>query len=221
MPFSAALFFSQQAAPCQECLYIERLRTVELCFKSYTQREISELTGQSTNKVNRIIQAYRNEGRICDAPHDRRPRVTSAIEDKVLVAVAYANSFGTAQHHAQLAGVSASLTTVKRKLAEAGLRSRVAVQKPLLSDDNKAARLRFASEHSIWSVDDRKQAVFSDESTFTTRWDQKRRVLASCEHSLRARIHTRSGLKRKDLRKRVGRHVQRRTWRTALELKAP
>ncbi|KAH9365745.1 hypothetical protein HPB48_008061 [Haemaphysalis longicornis] len=140
------------------------------------QREIAELTGPSTNTVNRIIQAYRNEGRICDAPHDRRPRVTSAIEDEVLVAAAYANPFGTAQQHAQLAGVSASLSTVKRRLAEAGLRSRVAVQKPLLSDDNKAARLRFASEHSTWSVDDWKQVLLSDESTFTTRWDQKRRV---------------------------------------------
>ncbi|KAH9377563.1 hypothetical protein HPB48_012309 [Haemaphysalis longicornis] len=52
----------------------------------FKQREITELTGRSTNTVNLIIQAYRNEGRICDAPHDRRPRVTSAIEDEVLVA---------------------------------------------------------------------------------------------------------------------------------------
>ncbi|KAH9364957.1 hypothetical protein HPB48_012965 [Haemaphysalis longicornis] len=74
---------------------------------------------------------------------------TSAIEDEVLVAAAYANPFGTAQQHAQLAGVSASLSTVKR---------------------------RFASEHSTWSVDDWKQVLFSDESTFTTIWDQKRRI---------------------------------------------
>ncbi|KAH9380496.1 hypothetical protein HPB48_014078 [Haemaphysalis longicornis] len=154
----------------------ERVRIVELCLKSYTQREIAEITGRSTNTVNRIIRAYRNEERISDVLNDRRPRVTSAIKDEVLVAAAYANPFGTAQQHAQLAGVSASLSTVKRRLAEVGLSSRVAVQKPLLSDDNKAARLSFASEHSTWSVDDWKQVVFSDESTFTTRWDQERRV---------------------------------------------
>ncbi|KAH9367199.1 hypothetical protein HPB48_006127 [Haemaphysalis longicornis] len=62
----------------------ERGRIVELCLKSYTQREIADSTGRPTNTVNRIIQAYRNEGRICDAPQDRRPRVTSAIEDDVL-----------------------------------------------------------------------------------------------------------------------------------------
>ncbi|KAH9369373.1 hypothetical protein HPB48_017725 [Haemaphysalis longicornis] len=146
----------------------ERVRIVELCLKSYTQREIAELTGRSMNTVTRIIQAYRNEGRICDAPHDRCPHVTSAIEDELLVAAAYANPFGTAQQHAQLAGVSASLTTVNRRLAEAGLKSRVTVQKPLLSDDNKAARLRFASEHCTWSVDDWKQVVL-----FAPRWDQK------------------------------------------------
>ncbi|KAH9359756.1 hypothetical protein HPB48_017208 [Haemaphysalis longicornis] len=37
----------------------ERVRIVELCLKSYTQREIAELTGRSTNTVTRIIQAYR------------------------------------------------------------------------------------------------------------------------------------------------------------------
>ncbi|KAH9367252.1 hypothetical protein HPB48_002318 [Haemaphysalis longicornis] len=154
----------------------ERVRTVEIWLKSYTQREIAELTGRSTNTVNGIIQAYRNEGRICDDPHDRRPRVTSAIEDEVLVAAAYTNPFGTELRHAQLAGLSQSLGTVKRMLAEARLRRRVAVQKPVLSDDNKAVRLRFVAEHSTWSVDDYKQVVFCDESTFTTRWDQRRRV---------------------------------------------
>ncbi|KAH9372445.1 hypothetical protein HPB48_012869 [Haemaphysalis longicornis] len=147
----------------------ERLRIVELCLRSYTRRKIAALTGRSTNKVNRIIQACRNEGRICNVHHDGRPRVTGAIEDEVFVATAYANLFGTAQQHAQLGGVSASLTTVKRRLAEAGLRSRVAVQKPLVSDDNKAARLSFASEPSTWNVDDWKQVVFSDQSTFTAR----------------------------------------------------
>ncbi|KAH9377776.1 hypothetical protein HPB48_012191 [Haemaphysalis longicornis] len=74
----------------------ERVRIVELCLKTYGKREIAELIGRSTNAVNGIIQAYRNEGRICDVPHDHRPRFTRAIEDEVLVAAAYANPFGTA-----------------------------------------------------------------------------------------------------------------------------
>ncbi|KAH9373156.1 hypothetical protein HPB48_004901 [Haemaphysalis longicornis] len=116
---------------------------------------------------------------------------------------------GTAQQHAQLAGVSASLTTVKRRLAEARLRSTVAVQKPLLSDDNKAARLGCAYEHSTWSIDDWKQAVFSDKLTFTTRWDQKRRVWRPVNT-----YYEPESYKWPQAEGRVGRNAQRWTWRT-------
>ncbi|KAL3217429.1 hypothetical protein MRX96_032382 [Rhipicephalus microplus] len=34
----------------------------------------------------------------------------------------------------------------------------------------------FAKEHGSWSTDDWKTVLFSDESTFTRRWDQKQRV---------------------------------------------
>ncbi|KAH9380670.1 hypothetical protein HPB48_021102 [Haemaphysalis longicornis] len=51
----------------------------------------------------------------------------------------------------------------EKKVGRSRTQSRVAVQKPLLSDDNKASRLRFASEHSTWSVDDWKQVLFSDD----------------------------------------------------------
>ncbi|KAH6948725.1 hypothetical protein HPB50_026026 [Hyalomma asiaticum] len=53
---------------------------------------------------------------------------------------------------------------------------RVAAKKPLLSGQNKIARLRFAIDHRSWSVDDWKSVIFSDESAFSTRWDQQQRV---------------------------------------------
>ncbi|KAH9371654.1 hypothetical protein HPB48_016045 [Haemaphysalis longicornis] len=187
----------------------ERVRIVELCLKSYTQSEIAELTGRSTNAVNRIIQAYRNEGRICDAPHDRRPRVTSAIEDEVLVATAYANLFGTAQQHAQLAGVSAPLTTAKRRLAEAGLRSRVAVPKGLFyptTTKQHVSGVHLSTAPGALTTGSR----WCSRTNFVYhKMGPEMSRLASCEHSLRAGIHTRSGLKRKDHRKRVSRHVHR------------
>lgn len=67
-------------------------------------------------------------------------------------------------------------STVRRRLREAGLQSRIAAQKHLLTAANKAARLRFATEHCSWSESDWKCVVFSYESTFWSRWDHQKRV---------------------------------------------
>ncbi|KAH7965509.1 hypothetical protein HPB49_008495 [Dermacentor silvarum] len=50
-----------------------------------------------------------------------------------------------------LEGVSG--TTVKRRLYEAGLKSRTAAQKPIVSEANKQKRLEFARQHQHWIED--------------------------------------------------------------------
>ncbi|KAH8018633.1 hypothetical protein HPB51_009567 [Rhipicephalus microplus] len=59
----------------------ERLRIVELSQKQYTQRRIAGMTGRSNETANRIILAYKKEGRISDAPHEQHPRATTAFQD--------------------------------------------------------------------------------------------------------------------------------------------
>nr|AHN53427.1 transposase [Nuttalliella namaqua] len=51
----------------------QRLEIVHLYQQQFSQRAMSSLTGQSKKTVNRIIRAYRDEGRLCDVPHRRRP----------------------------------------------------------------------------------------------------------------------------------------------------
>ncbi|KAH7967757.1 hypothetical protein HPB52_002229 [Rhipicephalus sanguineus] len=122
------------------------------------------MTGRSNKTVNRIIQAYRKEGRISDAPHRRHPRETTAAQDADNLDAAKASPFSTAREIGAAAGVSASASTIKRRLAEGKLKSHVAAQKPRLSLSNKTAQLR------------NRTLLFSDESTFTTHWDQKQCV---------------------------------------------
>ncbi|KAH6920625.1 hypothetical protein HPB50_028388 [Hyalomma asiaticum] len=76
------------------------------------------MTGRSTHTLNRIVKAYREEKRICDVPHDRRPRATTEQEDEVLLAAAYANPFSTAKEMGEFCGIDASVSTLKRRLAE-------------------------------------------------------------------------------------------------------
>ncbi|KAH7940926.1 hypothetical protein HPB49_008143 [Dermacentor silvarum] len=52
----------------------------------------------------------------------------------------------------------------------------MAAQKPLLTNMNKSKRLSFAQRHEAWSAGDWGRVVFSDECTFTTKWDQRARV---------------------------------------------
>ncbi|KAH6921345.1 hypothetical protein HPB50_027666 [Hyalomma asiaticum] len=112
------------------------------------------MTGRSNKTVNRIIQAYRKEGRIRDAPHKRHPRATTAAQDADILDAAKASPFSTAREIGAAAGVSASASTIKRRLAEGKLESHVAAQNPRLSFPNKTACLNFAKEHVSWTTDD-------------------------------------------------------------------
>ncbi|KAH9380531.1 hypothetical protein HPB48_013248 [Haemaphysalis longicornis] len=62
--------------------------------------------------------------------------------------------------------LNVSLCTIRRRLAQAGLRNRIACQRPRLSHREKETRLVFAEDHMSWKEEDWSQVVFSDESTF-------------------------------------------------------
>ncbi|KAH7978083.1 hypothetical protein HPB49_004434 [Dermacentor silvarum] len=121
----------------------ERRRIVDLCLQSYSQRVISEMTNRPLKTVNRIIQAYKKDGRIADAPRKDRKKVTSEAEDMAVVAVAAANPTSTVReikNSLRLGGISDM--TIKRRLYAAGLKSRTAAQKPIVSAANKKKAIR-------------------------------------------------------------------------------
>ncbi len=97
----------------------------------------------------------------------RRPRVTTPAEDRTIVEAAEG---GVALRHAadlkQQLQLAASTTTIRRRLREAGLRSRVAAKKELLTPAHRAARLHFAQEYAEKGLDFWSRVVFSDEKTF-------------------------------------------------------
>ncbi|XP_049268775.1 Down syndrome cell adhesion molecule-like protein 1 homolog [Rhipicephalus sanguineus] len=64
----------------------ERLRIVELYTKEYSQRAVAAMVKRPLKTVNRIIQAFRDENRIKDAPRKPRPRVTTQEDDMNIVA---------------------------------------------------------------------------------------------------------------------------------------
>ena len=71
-------------------------------------------------------------------------------------------------------GIDLGERTVRKRLREAGLRGCVAAKKPLLFAVNCKRRLSFACAHKIWTVDDWKTVLFSDESSFELFCSEKR-----------------------------------------------
>jgi len=62
--------------------------------------------------------------------------------------------------------LSLSTSTVQRRLREASLFGQVAIKKPLLRQQNKTKRLRWAREHKNWTREQWDTVLWSDESKF-------------------------------------------------------
>ncbi|KAH6922959.1 hypothetical protein HPB50_020321 [Hyalomma asiaticum] len=117
------------------------------------QREIARSLEITQATVARIVQAFREEHRIGDAPRHLN-RKTSEDQDQLLVAAASEAPFMTAGQLRKAVGVDVSNDTVRRRLREAGLRNRAAAQKPKLSAASTVKRLQFARDHLQWTTDD-------------------------------------------------------------------
>ncbi|KAH6934906.1 hypothetical protein HPB50_001827 [Hyalomma asiaticum] len=154
----------------------ERRTIVEVSLKGYSQWYIGALVNRPLNTANRIIQAYKYEGRIHDAPRAPRPKATTDDEDCLIFAAAVRNPFLPAPVIREDLDLDVSDTTVRSRLRTAGLRSHVAAQKPLLTAANKDARRRFAELRESWTAEEWGRVIFSDESTFSTRQDPRLRV---------------------------------------------
>lgn len=155
----------------------ERRRIVRLSIERVPQREICRRTRRSRTSVNRIIQAYRDEyGRIADAQRSGRPRLTTLEEDQQIVAAAVVDPFLNAREIRDALDLSCCSETIRSRLREAGLMNCVAAQKPHLTTKQREERLNFARAFEQWTAEEWREVIFTDESTFSTRWDQQQRL---------------------------------------------
>lgn len=141
-----------------------------------SQREIATRVGVNKRAVNRIVQAYRDEGRIEDAPRGAPPNATSADEDLLVVAAIADDPFLTVPELKRCLNLNASAGTIKRRLQMAGIRCRVTGQKPRFLRHHRDSRLAFAQEHRSWGREQWAKVIFSGEASFCSRWDGQRRT---------------------------------------------
>ncbi|KAH7944208.1 hypothetical protein HPB52_017190 [Rhipicephalus sanguineus] len=134
------------------------------------------MTGRPRSSVNRIVKAFSTEARLTNLPRGHRPKVTTDSDGERIVEAARRNPKMTAKEIRNDLGLVASTQVVRERLHVGGLRSRVAAMKPFVSSENRIRRLLFAQEHRSWTVEEWQNVIFTDESTFASRWDQQQRT---------------------------------------------
>lgn len=145
-----------------------------------SQRAIARELNMNLCNVNRIVRAFRDHGRIEDAPHGHRPRKTTEEQDRMIVEASLSNPLLTPVEIRDSLGLNVPATLVRKRLVKAGLRCKdscTPYRTPVLSPEAKEERLRFTQEYRSWTAEEWVgQVVFTDDTTFRTRWDSRRKL---------------------------------------------
>ncbi|CAD6197272.1 unnamed protein product [Caenorhabditis auriculariae] len=97
-----------------------------------------------------------------------RPRVTDRNDDRVILKTSRTNPRLTAPAIRREVFLNSpsppSVWSVKRRLNVAGVMGRLPVKKPLISEKNRAGRVKWAKEHLNWTRQDWNKILWSDET---------------------------------------------------------
>lgn len=158
-------------------------------------RYVANDIGKHHSSISRMVRRFNETG-----SHDRRPgqgrkRCTNARDDRFLRQSALRNRRVTStllnNELLTVRNVAISSRTVRRRLNEGGLSSRVPAVKPLLTREHRVQRLNFARNHQHWTVNDWKKVLFSDETRVSLKgpdgrervWRRTGERFASCNIS--------------------------------------
>lgn len=148
----------------------KRVAIIALRNAGYSYREIARLEKVSYGAVQSTLTRFNETKSINDRPRSGRPRVTTKQDDLFVTISSKRNRFHTARdiraNLLESREANVSISTIKRRLGESGLKGCVAARKPLLRQQNKIKRLAWAKNHKNWTEDQWKQVLFSDESKF-------------------------------------------------------
>ena len=147
-----------------------RGKIIALAEEGYSQRVIADRVCCSQKSVSLILKKKKECGSVDDRKITGRPRATTRRQDRTIVRKSKSNRFKTApQIRSEMRSqysVGASVSTIQRRLREAGLYGCKARKKPRLTPAHKKARLAFACQHKDWTPEQWSRVVFSDESRF-------------------------------------------------------
>jgi transposase/DDE superfamily endonuclease len=129
--------------------------------------------GQST--VSRILRNYDYKTFNCRDRSHIHKRKTTKHKDRILTRTAKVHDDQAYRDIIHISGLPISRNTLRRRLKEINLHSRIRRRKPVLKPSHKAARLSWARKHQHWTIQDWQRVIWSDESAIVLGQRSRRR----------------------------------------------
>lgn len=134
-----------------------------------TNKVIADLMGIHANTISFWINRYYNDNSINTKKNTGRKKITSVVQDKLIIATAKSNTNIKSINIAEKIKneVIVSKSTICRRLKESNIVYGNFCRKPALTEAQKEARLNWALKHEN---EDWSKVIFSDEASF---WKDK------------------------------------------------
>ena len=129
-------------------------------------RNIAANLGLVPSTVNKVIARQKCSSSTENCSRSGRPKKLTERDHRHLVNDVKKNRHSTLQDITNNTPSKVSILTIQHTLHEHGLNSRIAAKKPFINDINQAKRLKFAQEHQKLTIDDWKNILWTDESSF-------------------------------------------------------
>ena len=143
----------------------------------YSHREIGRQLRIPHSTVSAFLNRYADRENHDNLHHTGRPRKTTLSDDHYLIRSAESD---TGQPLAQLrldTNIGASEQTIRRRLRETNIKKYKAVNRPLLTKKQIAARLKWAREHRNWSLEQWRRVLWSDETMVKNQNDPRPKLV--------------------------------------------
>ncbi|GIY31257.1 transposable element Tc1 transposase [Caerostris darwini] len=134
-------------------------------------RDISSYLKYQKSTVAYVIKKWKVSGDCRNVPRVGRPTKLGDRDRRVLTREIRKNRTQQMalirEEFQQASGSIVSMNTIRKEAHLHGFHGRTAAHKPLITKSNRAAQLMWCKAHRIWTVDQWKRILWSDESKFT------------------------------------------------------
>ena len=148
----------------------QRLRAIGMLESGRRHADVAVQFGVSRVTVRRFAGRYRTSGSVANRPRSGRPRVTTRAQDRHIRTSHLRNRFLTATTTAAATrgrnNNRSRAQTVRRRLAEHGIRARRPYNGPKFTRRHRRNRAQWVCQHIRWNLQQWNMVLFSDESRF-------------------------------------------------------
>jgi len=149
----------------QTCTQIRKLIIKDIQ-DGFSQRKVATKFKVSKTQVQKLWKKFRETGSVADKAGRGRNRATTVRDDSRIVREIKKNPCLTIRAIQENLKLNVSHKTIRRRLHEVNLHSKLAKRRPFINKRNKIKRLEFAKKYAEMPINFWKNVLWSDESKF-------------------------------------------------------